>query len=194
MPELKIILDSQDGLSDGALLPVANSDSYPCCLSLIAGRGKYLYLWLLPFLEHHLIKALFGFLYKSYFMCMLSFVKVCLVQSLNCASTIPAGVTVRVPQTTAYVVNNGLTLGSGAPQLTVHHRPPQVHAVSTVTPLFCNYHCADVTICRSVAASKVRKLLVVWMCIVDSTHSIQVVTITLLLLLQQLLTRGIVAM
>ncbi|XP_019370459.1 PREDICTED: activating transcription factor 7-interacting protein 1 isoform X4 [Gavialis gangeticus] len=38
------------------------------------------------------------------------------------------GVTVRVPQTTAYVVNNGLTLGSGAPQLTVHHRPPQVHA------------------------------------------------------------------
>lgn len=36
--------------------------------------------------------------------------------------------TVRMPQTTAYVVNNGLTLGSGAPQLTVHHRPPQVHA------------------------------------------------------------------
>ncbi|NXQ14538.1 MCAF1 protein, partial [Peucedramus taeniatus] len=33
------------------------------------------------------------------------------------------GVTVRMPQTT-YVVNNGLTLGSGAPQLTVHHRPP----------------------------------------------------------------------
>ncbi|NXW63002.1 MCAF1 protein, partial [Eurystomus gularis] len=38
------------------------------------------------------------------------------------------GMTVRVPQTTTYVVNNGLTLGSGAPQLTVHHRPPQVHA------------------------------------------------------------------
>ncbi|XP_068796209.1 activating transcription factor 7-interacting protein 1 isoform X4 [Struthio camelus] len=38
------------------------------------------------------------------------------------------GMTVRMPQTTAYVVNNGLTLGSGAPQLTVHHRPPQVHA------------------------------------------------------------------
>ncbi|NXA54353.1 MCAF1 protein, partial [Nothocercus julius] len=37
------------------------------------------------------------------------------------------GMTVRMPQTTAYVVNNGLTLGSGAPQLTVHHRPPQVH-------------------------------------------------------------------
>ncbi|XP_059702592.1 activating transcription factor 7-interacting protein 1 isoform X6 [Haemorhous mexicanus] len=37
------------------------------------------------------------------------------------------GVTVRMPQTT-YVVNNGLALGSGAPQLTVHHRPPpQVH-------------------------------------------------------------------
>lgn len=39
--------------------------------------------------------------------------------------------TVRMPQTTAYVMNNGLTLGSGAPQLTVHHRPPQVHAVSS---------------------------------------------------------------
>ncbi|XP_062442767.1 activating transcription factor 7-interacting protein 1 isoform X3 [Rhea pennata] len=38
------------------------------------------------------------------------------------------GMTVRMPQTTAYVVNNGLTLGSGAPQLTVHHRPPQAHA------------------------------------------------------------------
>uniref|UniRef100_A0A8C8VE00 Activating transcription factor 7 interacting protein n=1 Tax=Pelusios castaneus TaxID=367368 RepID=A0A8C8VE00_9SAUR len=38
------------------------------------------------------------------------------------------GVTVRMPQTAAYVVNNGLTLGSGGPQLTVHHRPPQVHA------------------------------------------------------------------
>ncbi|KGL88136.1 Activating transcription factor 7-interacting protein 1 [Charadrius vociferus] len=37
------------------------------------------------------------------------------------------GMTVRMPQTTAYVMNNGLTLGSGAPQLTVHHRPPQVH-------------------------------------------------------------------
>ncbi|XP_041536023.1 activating transcription factor 7-interacting protein 1 isoform X2 [Microtus oregoni] len=36
-------------------------------------------------------------------------------------------VTVRVPQTTTYVVNNGLTLGSAGPQLTVHHRPPQVH-------------------------------------------------------------------
>ncbi|KFO96041.1 Activating transcription factor 7-interacting protein 1 [Calypte anna] len=38
------------------------------------------------------------------------------------------GMTVRMPQTAAYVVNNGLTLGSGAPQLTVHHRPPQMHA------------------------------------------------------------------
>uniref|UniRef100_A0A8C5TS39 Activating transcription factor 7 interacting protein n=1 Tax=Malurus cyaneus samueli TaxID=2593467 RepID=A0A8C5TS39_9PASS len=36
------------------------------------------------------------------------------------------GMTVRMPQTT-YVVNNGLTLGSGAPQLTVHHRPPPAH-------------------------------------------------------------------
>lgn len=42
------------------------------------------------------------------------------------------GMAVRMPQTTAYVVNNGLSLGSGAPQLTVHHRPPQVHAVSTL--------------------------------------------------------------
>lgn len=40
------------------------------------------------------------------------------------------GVTVRVPQTTTYVVNNGLTLGSAGPQLTVHHRPPQVHTVN----------------------------------------------------------------
>ncbi|XP_062989721.1 activating transcription factor 7-interacting protein 1 isoform X2 [Elgaria multicarinata webbii] len=39
-----------------------------------------------------------------------------------------SGVTVRMPQTTTYVVNNGLTLGSGGPQLTVHHRPPQVHS------------------------------------------------------------------
>ncbi|NXG21251.1 MCAF1 protein, partial [Grallaria varia] len=33
------------------------------------------------------------------------------------------GMAVRMPQTT-YVVNNSLALGSGAPQLTVHHRPP----------------------------------------------------------------------
>ncbi|XP_060101291.1 activating transcription factor 7-interacting protein 1 isoform X2 [Heteronotia binoei] len=39
-----------------------------------------------------------------------------------------SGVTLRMPQTTAYVVNNGLTLGSGGPQLTVHHRPSQVHS------------------------------------------------------------------
>ncbi|XP_016048070.1 activating transcription factor 7-interacting protein 1 isoform X2 [Erinaceus europaeus] len=39
----------------------------------------------------------------------------------------PNSVTVRVPQTATYVVNNGLTLGSAGPQLTVHHRPPQVH-------------------------------------------------------------------
>ncbi|KAM7115923.1 activating transcription factor 7-interacting protein 1 isoform 1-T2 [Molossus nigricans] len=36
-------------------------------------------------------------------------------------------VTVRVPQAATYVVNNGLALGSTGPQLTVHHRPPQVH-------------------------------------------------------------------
>ncbi|XP_014819076.1 PREDICTED: activating transcription factor 7-interacting protein 1 isoform X4 [Calidris pugnax] len=41
---------------------------------------------------------------------------------------LPSGMAVRMPQTTTYVMNNGLTLGSGAPQLTVHHRPPQVHA------------------------------------------------------------------
>lgn len=35
-----------------------------------------------------------------------------------------------MPQATTYVVNNGLTLGSTGPQLTVHHRPPQVHTVS----------------------------------------------------------------
>ncbi|KAL1775650.1 activating transcription factor 7-interacting protein 1 isoform X1 [Sigmodon hispidus] len=45
------------------------------------------------------------------------------VRQLNPQSS----VTVRVPQTTTYVVNNGLTLGSAGPQLTVHHRPPQVH-------------------------------------------------------------------
>ncbi|XP_015275210.1 PREDICTED: activating transcription factor 7-interacting protein 1 [Gekko japonicus] len=39
-----------------------------------------------------------------------------------------SGVTLRMPQTTTYVVNNGLTLGSGGPQLTVHHRPSQVHS------------------------------------------------------------------
>nr|XP_056702262.1 activating transcription factor 7-interacting protein 1 [Euleptes europaea] len=39
-----------------------------------------------------------------------------------------SGLTLRMPQTTAYVVNNGLTLGSGGPQLTVHHRPSQVHS------------------------------------------------------------------
>lgn len=42
----------------------------------------------------------------------------------------------RMPQTTAYVVNNGLALGSGGPQLTVHHRPSsQVHSVSIVVQL-----------------------------------------------------------
>ncbi|XP_021234018.1 activating transcription factor 7-interacting protein 1 isoform X2 [Numida meleagris] len=48
--------------------------------------------------------------------------------SLRPVNPPPGGMTVRMPQTAAYVVNNGLTLGSGAPQLTVHHRPPQVHA------------------------------------------------------------------
>ncbi|KAH0616813.1 hypothetical protein JD844_028225 [Phrynosoma platyrhinos] len=48
--------------------------------------------------------------------------------SLRQANPQSSGMTVRMPQTTAYVVNNGLTLGSGGPQLTVHHRPPQVHS------------------------------------------------------------------
>lgn len=60
------------------------------------------------------------------------------VASLTCAFGVCIGVTVRVPQTTAYVVNSGLTLGSGGPQLTVHHRPPQVHSVSIIAlPFLC---------------------------------------------------------
>lgn len=50
----------------------------------------------------------------------------------------PNSVTVRVPQATTYVVNNGLTLGSTGPQLTVHHRPPQVHTVSDDAWLYKN--------------------------------------------------------
>ncbi|XP_030063076.1 activating transcription factor 7-interacting protein 1 isoform X2 [Microcaecilia unicolor] len=46
-------------------------------------------------------------------------------QGLRQVNPQTGGVTVRVPQTTAYVVNNGLAIGSGGPQLTVHHRPPQ---------------------------------------------------------------------
>ncbi|XP_069508810.1 activating transcription factor 7-interacting protein 1 isoform X2 [Ambystoma mexicanum] len=45
-------------------------------------------------------------------------------QGLRQISPQTGGVTVRMPQT-AYVVNNGMNLGSGGPQLTVHHRPPQ---------------------------------------------------------------------
>ncbi|XP_024589132.1 activating transcription factor 7-interacting protein 1 isoform X1 [Neophocaena asiaeorientalis asiaeorientalis] len=44
-------------------------------------------------------------------------------------------VTLRVPQATTYVVNNGLTLGSTGPQLTVHHRPPQVHTEPPSRPV-----------------------------------------------------------
>ncbi|KAJ7330002.1 hypothetical protein JRQ81_016176 [Phrynocephalus forsythii] len=57
-------------------------------------------------------------------------VRTTLMQSPSLRQVNPqgAGLTVRVPQTTAYVVNNGLTLGTGGPQLTVHHRPPQVHS------------------------------------------------------------------
>nr|XP_033791117.1 activating transcription factor 7-interacting protein 1 isoform X2 [Geotrypetes seraphini]XP_033791119.1 activating transcription factor 7-interacting protein 1 isoform X2 [Geotrypetes seraphini]XP_033791120.1 activating transcription factor 7-interacting protein 1 isoform X2 [Geotrypetes seraphini]XP_033791121.1 activating transcription factor 7-interacting protein 1 isoform X2 [Geotrypetes seraphini]XP_033791122.1 activating transcription factor 7-interacting protein 1 isoform X2 [Geotrype len=46
-------------------------------------------------------------------------------QGLRQVNPQTGGVTVRMPQPTAYVVNNGLAIGSGGPQLTVHHRPPQ---------------------------------------------------------------------
>ncbi|XP_072276327.1 activating transcription factor 7-interacting protein 1 [Pyxicephalus adspersus] len=48
------------------------------------------------------------------------------MQSQNLRQMTPqaGGASVRMPQTTAYVVNNGIPMGSG-PQLTVHHRPPQ---------------------------------------------------------------------
>ncbi|XP_069823421.1 activating transcription factor 7-interacting protein 1 [Dendropsophus ebraccatus] len=50
------------------------------------------------------------------------------MQSQNLRQVTPqtSGVNVRMPQTTAYVVNNnGMSLSSTGPQLTVHHRPPQ---------------------------------------------------------------------
>ncbi|KAM4651877.1 activating transcription factor 7-interacting protein 1 isoform 1-T4 [Discoglossus pictus] len=46
-------------------------------------------------------------------------------QSLRQVSPQTGGVSVRMPQTTAYVVNSGMSMGSAGPQLTVHHRPPQ---------------------------------------------------------------------
>ncbi|XP_075689670.1 activating transcription factor 7-interacting protein 1 isoform X2 [Rhinoderma darwinii] len=46
-------------------------------------------------------------------------------QNLRQISPQTGGVPVRMPQTTAYVVNNGMPIGSTGPQLTVHHRPPQ---------------------------------------------------------------------
>ncbi|XP_071984653.1 activating transcription factor 7-interacting protein 1-like isoform X1 [Engystomops pustulosus] len=46
-------------------------------------------------------------------------------QNLRQISPQTGGVPVRMPQTTAYVVNNGMPVGSTGPQLTVHHRPPQ---------------------------------------------------------------------
>ncbi|XP_053325089.1 activating transcription factor 7-interacting protein 1 [Spea bombifrons] len=45
-------------------------------------------------------------------------------QNLRQVSPQTGGLPVRMPQTTAYVVNNGMSVGAG-PQLTVHHRPPQ---------------------------------------------------------------------
>ncbi|OCT85345.1 activating transcription factor 7-interacting protein 1 [Xenopus laevis] len=49
------------------------------------------------------------------------------MQSQNLRQITPqaGGVPVRMQQTAAYVVNNGMTMGSAGPQLTVHHRPPQ---------------------------------------------------------------------
>ncbi|MEE6507905.1 hypothetical protein FKM82_017453 [Ascaphus truei] len=49
-------------------------------------------------------------------------------QNLRQVSPQTGGVTVRMPQTTAYVVNNGMSINSAGPQLTVHHRPPQEQA------------------------------------------------------------------
>ncbi|KAG9483887.1 hypothetical protein GDO78_009679 [Eleutherodactylus coqui] len=46
-------------------------------------------------------------------------------QNLRQITPQTGGVPVRMPQTTAYVVNNGMPVGSTGPQLTVHHRPPQ---------------------------------------------------------------------
>ncbi|KAM3914492.1 activating transcription factor 7-interacting protein 1 [Leptodactylus fuscus] len=46
-------------------------------------------------------------------------------QNLRQISPQTGGVPVRMPQNTAYVVNNGMSMGSTGPQLTVHHRPPQ---------------------------------------------------------------------
>lgn len=45
-------------------------------------------------------------------------------QNLRQITPQTGGVPVRMPQTTAYVVNNGMPIGSTGPQLTVHHRPP----------------------------------------------------------------------
>ncbi|XP_063796492.1 activating transcription factor 7-interacting protein 1-like isoform X2 [Pseudophryne corroboree] len=46
-------------------------------------------------------------------------------QNLRQISPQTGGVPVRMPQATAYVVNNGMPLSTTGPQLTVHHRPPQ---------------------------------------------------------------------
>ncbi|XP_069087336.1 activating transcription factor 7-interacting protein 1 isoform X2 [Pleurodeles waltl] len=54
-------------------------------------------------------------------------------QGLRQISPQTSGVAVRMPQTTAYVVNNGMTIGASGPQLTVHHRPPQVRCESVRT-------------------------------------------------------------
>ncbi|KAE8611090.1 hypothetical protein XENTR_v10012338 [Xenopus tropicalis] len=47
------------------------------------------------------------------------------MQNLRQITPQTGGVPVRMQQTAAYVVNNGMTMGSSGPQLTVHHRPPQ---------------------------------------------------------------------
>ncbi|CAH2312204.1 activating transcription factor 7-interacting 1 isoform X2 [Pelobates cultripes] len=46
-------------------------------------------------------------------------------QNLKQISPQTGGVPVRMPQATAYVVNNGMAMGTAGPQLTVHHRPAQ---------------------------------------------------------------------
>ncbi|XP_063796490.1 activating transcription factor 7-interacting protein 1-like isoform X2 [Pseudophryne corroboree] len=54
------------------------------------------------------------------------------MQSQNLRQINPqtGGVPVRMPQATAYVVNNGMSISTTGPQLTVHHRPPQEPARS----------------------------------------------------------------
>ncbi|XP_056379761.1 activating transcription factor 7-interacting protein 1 [Hyla sarda] len=59
------------------------------------------------------------------------------MQNQNIRQVTPqtSGVNVRMPQTTAYVVNNnGMSISSNGPQLTVHHRPPQQEPARPIHP------------------------------------------------------------